>query len=533
MNSKILKLFKLQIDEKNNIFKTKSVKKMLFSILKYVFLVTVVTALLYVLLMKIFMLNFKINEELMSIVLLVTQIVVFLFALGNVINTLYLNKNNELLMSLPVTPNQIFISKMLVVYMEEVIINSVFTLPLFLSLGILGSFEWSFFVFMPFFLLIMPLLPIALACLVSIPAMYVLRFFKRHAVVSIVTILALIAGGVWLYSSLLSSIASSMDIANKLMATILSVNKSIATFGANNIPFFQFANGFMHIDQFYWVLVYIGASAVILLGAVLLVKPFFFNIAMKNLEQASAKVKVKELKPCSPFKSLLKKEFLTVFRNPGSVVNYLLFTLLMPFIVFVYDKLLLTMIVNEVGQAMINGSHLMIVAILAMLSNTMSANAISREGNNFYIMKTTPIDYYTQTLAKLSFNAIFTVGAVIVTGIVTCFYIKIPYVICTTIAVCFASIGHMLYCYDLDLRKPMLDWMDSSEMHKVSGNIGKSILVGFVIAFLMGIFVIALATSNIGIGAFVILIFLTFFYAVYRLYTLILRVSYRYDRIEM
>lgn len=533
MKSQIAKLFKLQIDERYDIFKSKNIKKMSFSILKYVFLLAVLTILFYVLLKQIFILNFKINEELISIVLLVTQLIVFLFAIGNIINTLYLNKNNELLMSLPVTPNQVFISKMLVIYIEEIIINSVFTLPLLLSLGFLGDFSWTFFVLMPFYLIILPILPIALASFFSIPAMYVLRFFKRHSLLSIITILLVIAGGIWAYSAFISLFSSSFDIANKQIATVISINKAIEDFGANNIPFLQFAYGFMHISSIYWVLVYIGIGAVLMFGAIMLVRPFFFKMAMKNLEQSSGKQRSTLSKPTTPYMALLKKEFLVVFRNPGSVVNYLLFTLLMPFIVFVYDKLLLTMVVNDVGQTMINGSHLLIVAILAMLSNTMSANAISREGNNFYIMKTTPVDYYTQTLAKLSFNAIFTVSAVLVTGIVTCFYIDIPFAICTTLAVLFASLGHMLYCYDLDLKKPMLDWLDSSEMHKVSGNIGKSLLVGFAIAFLMGIFVIAFASSKMGILAFVILIFVSFFYAIYRAYILMLRVSYRYDRIEM
>ena len=78
------------------------------------------------------------------------------------------------------------------------------------------------------------------------------------------------------------------------------------------------------------------------------------------------------------FASLLKKETLCIFRSPTDIFEYFLFTLLMPFIVFTYDQLLTTITVNQAGINMIAGAHVMVVAILAMLSNIVSASAISR-----------------------------------------------------------------------------------------------------------------------------------------------------------
>ena len=75
--------------------------------------------------------------------------------------------------------------------------------------------------------------------------------------------------------------------------------------------------------------------------------------------------------------------------------------------------------VNEAGTQMIAGSHVMVVAILALLSNIVSASTISRDGGNFYISKIVPINYYTQIFAKVAFNAIFTVAALLVTMVIS------------------------------------------------------------------------------------------------------------------
>ena len=79
------------------------------SIIKYLLIIAVLTIACYVLLLKFVLLGFKINAELVSLVLLITQIISLCFAVGNTIKVLFQNKDNELLMSLPVSPNQVFV----------------------------------------------------------------------------------------------------------------------------------------------------------------------------------------------------------------------------------------------------------------------------------------------------------------------------------------------------------------------------------------------------------------------------------------
>ena len=529
-----LKLFKLQIDELYDFFKTKNIKKFIWSIVKYVLLISVLSVVLYYLLLQIFILGFTVNTELISIVLLLTQGISLLFATGNIISTLFLNKNNEFLLSLPASSNQIFYSKIMVIYIQEIIVNSIFTLPLLISFGVLGGFGLGFYLLLPIFMIILPLLPISIASLISIPFMYVLKYLKRHPVVSIILLVGSVCAGIFIYIGILSSFASSFNITNKLIETIREVNSTILSFGGKNWLFLKLGASMIYINQLYWALVYIGIGVITFLGTMLLIKPFYFKTAMSNSETAVAsKIKPRRYKKLSPLMSLMKKEFLTVFRSPGYVFQFFIFTLLMPVIVVLYDRLLLMLVVNQVGQMMIAGSHVLIVAVLAMLSNIISASAISREGGTFYLIKIAPINFYVQTTAKLLFNVLFTSAAVIITAIVTFFYLSPIIVIFTTLSVLLVSVGHICLSYDFDLKKPTLDWYDTGEISKINNNTTKSIISGLALALIMGLVIILLSATQLTILPWLVLLILSLAFCAYRLYILVLRVFYQYDKLEM
>ncbi len=534
--SQILKLFKIQFDEKFDILKTGNKKKMIGAIIKYLLIIIALTIAFYTVFLKFVLLGFKTREELVSIVLLITQVISLLFAIGHTIKTLFQNKDNELLMSMPVSPNQVFVSKILFSYVQEVIINSFFVLPLLLSIGILGGsdigFGVYFFLSMPFIIAILPLLPLSIALLLSIPVSYVLKFFKKHFIIATGLLLAFVVVMILLYVNLLAGITEGFNIASKQIETVKNINKAIETFGQHNYLYLWFAQGIMHISKIYWILLFIILSGSIFTLAFFVVKPFFFKLAMGNLENSVSVYREGSFKTNNKFSSLLKIEFLNVFRSPGTIFDYFLFVILMPFVVVVYDNLLLGMVVNQTGIQMINGSHVLIVAVFATLSNIYSASAISREGANFYIIKSSPISYYTTSFAKLTFNAIFSVSAIIITGIATCFYLDIGVAILTTFICIFLSLAHMFYSFDIDLKKPTLDWYDSGDIAKLNKNTTKSIISGILIALLSGLFIILLASTNLGLWSFVLLLILSIAFCLYKFYILILRIFYQYERLE-
>ncbi|MDR3185904.1 MAG: hypothetical protein LBU04_03750 [Christensenellaceae bacterium] len=530
----IFKLFKFQIDEIYDVFKTGGGKKFVLSVIKLVLLMFLFFVLSYVM---IFAFKLKVGSldglGLVSMILLVTQLVTLAFSVSNIISTLYMNKNLELLWVLPATHNQVFLSKLMVVYVKEISINIIGTLPILLSVGILmigKDIAWYFLASLVtvFFL---PILPMAIASLLSVPVMFVVNILKRKTTIAIILIVILIGVLIYFYMQVLTILSSTFNIAAQQMKFLIETNQWLKSFSPKNIPFVFIARGLMSFKDAYFIPAYIASSALILLLATPIVRAFFFRAASTAPQTKSrTKFRVKSFKKESAFVSLFKKELIELFRNPGGIFSSFSFTLLMPLLVFLYDRLFLMLAVNQTGAIMINGTHLMIVAIFAGLSNIYSSTSISKEGARFAIMKVAPVDYYKQTAAKVIFNLVFTMGALLITTLTSLIYFtdKVT-VIFTFFIVSFLSLAHISLSIDLDLRNPALSWSDESSISVINNAVSKSIAYGILHALVVGFVIMMSSSWGFITWIWVGLLMLTIIYALYRCYILFLRVSYKYE----
>lgn len=544
-----LNLLRLQIDNHTDLLKTASPRKMAISALKILVLLVVLTAALAYGCMRIFILGFAINPELISLVLLIVQAFTLAFSIAHVIGTLYLSRDNQLLICLPVTANQFFISKVLLVYFKELVFDALLCIPLFLSLGVFGGMSASFYLAIPLYILLLPILPIVLASFLSIPIMRVMAFLKRHAVIAIITLLVLVAGALWAYVDLIAGFAGSFNIAEEQLRVVASVNEAIRRIGGKIFIYYQLALAMFSFRAWFYIPLFLVLCAVLAMATIMIIRPFYFRIAMPQLENrvtVRRNAKKKGFREESAFRSLIRRELMCIFRSPSEVFQYFLFTLLMPFIVFSYDNLLISVSVNQAGVNMIAGSHVMIVAILAMLSNISSASAISRDGANFHTSKIMPISYFTQIFAKLVFNALFTVGAVVVTAVVSAFaytgldnftkYDSYPLwqmIVMGSLAVCFASIGHIALCLEMDIKHPSVSMQGDEESSTASKSTPIALVVGLAIGFVMGLtLILSSSAENVNV-AYVVLMVLSLVFALWRVWNLILRIQLAYDKIEM
>ncbi len=530
--SQISKLFKLQLDNKYTLFKQKDWKSALKQVGKYAVLVALITLALYLILNKIvFLLAININAQLIAVVILFTQAVTFFFALGNIIRTMYLSKDNELLMVLPVTFNQLFISKTILLYVSELIFSIKFVLPVFLTLGILGGLPVLYFAMIVLVIPILPLLPIALACLISIPTIFVVKFLKKHVILSICVVLALVATIFVLYMLLVGQVSGAVNIAEKQIETGFQINNFVETFGASLFGYYQIGQSMLDISCIYYPFLYCAVALALMSACLLIIKPFYYKIATISSEQTSvAKEKHKPFKKRSPFVELLVNEIRSVFRSPSYIFQFFLFPLFMPLIVFTYDKLILSIAVNQAGQNMIFGSHMLILTIVALMSNIISSIALSKEGSVFYLAKTSPIPFRTQALAKLVFNAIFTVGAILVTTVVCLIFTDLPVwvVLVSSLTVILLSLGHICHSFDMDLQSPVLDWYDNSEISTIGKSTTKSMIFALVFGFAMCLVVTLLGTVGIFVALGIAVVYL-----VSRLHLLDVRLDYYYDKMEI
>lgn len=531
--SSIFKVFRLLIDEKFDFFKKNTNrKKAIGSTIKYFLLAATVTVVCYYVFFRVKLYGVKLDFNVLGLILIATQIIAFIMSLGGMLNTLYNSKDNELLMCLPASHNQVFIAKLLVMYVSEFISNLMYFLPIFLSFGLIARMTTSYYLLLPLFLITLPILPMALAAFVSIPVNKVINFIKERLYLSLTLVLLACGLGIYLYMNVITNIFVQVNLVGNQVETLIKINSWLSEFGKNNWLFTNIAES-MNGTLTYLVLptLLIGSLGLFYLST-LLVKPFYFKMVMKSYETKLVAGKEAKLKEEPVLNSLVRKEFYTTFRTPGYVFQYFIYTLLMPLIVFVYDKLLISITVSSVGEVMIGGAHILVLAILALLSCTISASAISREGGTYYLMKTTPVSFKKQVFAKLLFNFIIVFAAIFVTMITSLIFIDIKpfYIIISTIIVTFLSIGQICWNFDMDLRNPTLDWYDSGEISNINKNTANSIVLSLLVSVVVAYIVFLFARITI---VWYVTTIIAFLFAIGRIRLLNVRVNHYFKHNEV
>src|SRR5690554_6055171 len=98
----VLKVFRLLIDNKLDLFKKgPNRKRAIKAIIKLLIIISVTTLVLIYFMKKITILGVRMDDSMLSLVLLVTHLIAFFMSLGTIVSNLYMSKDNELLMHLP------------------------------------------------------------------------------------------------------------------------------------------------------------------------------------------------------------------------------------------------------------------------------------------------------------------------------------------------------------------------------------------------------------------------------------------------
>jgi ABC-2 type transport system permease protein len=334
----------------------------------------------------------------------------------------------------------------------------------------------------------------------------------------------------------ISMIADSISIIGHTIA----LNQNIQTLSKNILGATYIYRVLMNILYDHGSIVNLLITVLIIAAAagfvILIVRPIYFRVCMQQLETTQKTFKkVRKFRKHSQMASIMWKDYLVLLRSPGYIFQFFLFALMMPFVVYLYNSLLLSISVREVGEKMILGANILIIAVMALISNTISATAISREGGNFYIMKISPVPYFKQALSKVLFNGIVVISSILLTCIVCVIFTEMT-VIQSCLCFGFASIlsiGHICWSFELDLTHPVLDWYDTSEITKNNKNTNQSMIIGIIIAIGIGSIAIANFYNEAEWWTWVFLYYYAALLAVIRILILKVKVNYYFHHMEI
>ena len=177
---------------------------------------------------------------LFNVIVYMVIILNFLSCLHKLTKALYFSQDNQVLLTFPVNNGMIFLSKLFVFYILELMKTFVFLVPLFAAYGvtnimmnnasvntlgvIIGYFPWLFLCFF-----IISFIPVAISAILSIPYMYILTFLKKYQhAQSILAFVGIVAVIVFLFIGL-SKIPPDLQISTKWAGTYYPAVKEFAT----------------------------------------------------------------------------------------------------------------------------------------------------------------------------------------------------------------------------------------------------------------------------------------------------------------
>ncbi len=534
MFQRIKTLTLLQLGGRKKLSHTK--KQMIANVLIKALIIFVVTAAIYLAFGFVKdTLFFPINKSVLTFLLFVSQYISIVTCTWSLMSILYNSKDNAILLSYPANHNEVFVSKLVVAYLNEFNKNLYFLLPLFVAFGLLNSVGIGYFFISILMLAIIPIFPVFIGALLSIPLSYIKKVFQKWPWIYVIVILGIIVGIFFLVMTLVNGIPKPFRLVamyNKFVNGFMSFIASANQWGL----FYNFITDIMYNINVWlnslWLMLIIVAT-VLLTNYISM--PLYFNLASKSGEH-STKAKVvrsKESKQKNTLWAFMDKELKLTIRNFNKVLNDYTLIIAMPIILFVMNAAFSAIIISPLGQCMVSGINILVGLMLITACNTQSATAITVEGGEFVLLKTAPSKTSNMVWAKIIMNfAVSTLFIILSSSLMSISSaITIPYIWETCAVMIVANWAHILWSFQLDILNPKL--RDYAETGKADGNVNanKSVKIGMMMALIVGLIAMLLLYDAMDIAWYkIILIALAFFGL--RLFLFVKNLRVYFKRIE-
>jgi len=454
----------------------------------------------------------NLNSEFFTFTFVFFHILQLLFLLPILLKQLKIGDDREILLRLPITSRQMLVSRLVTVYILEIIFAAVTLLPILLAFGIVtqvGAIYWGM---IPVLLIIAPILPFLVGVILVVPLNMFINFIRSSRKIMLISYLVLGVLFVYLYMQVLTQ-ASWLVLNRGLKETL---QKPDVYWSINNIAkilFYQhmFANAIVGASFLSLGLIFISS---ILVGAIALVIAIYIYKYYYNQDVSKSRTIVfKTNNDCikSPTKSYLVKEIKNITRSSNYIFQFLVFVVIMPIFVFMCARLAGIAAIetfkgsannpninpNENTKSMILGVTLLVFLIIVPLASSFAAISISREGGNIYQCKILPIGFRKQIMTKMLLcylpillSIMIGVGVVRIPQSFEQYFFTMP---TTTVietiwlfgVVAFVALGLVCMGLLLDIKNPICKVVGNGELTKSNRASVAVFIVGLIIALMI------------------------------------------------
>jgi hypothetical protein len=415
--------------------------------------------------------------------------VLTVYEVFNIIKQLYQSKDNQIYLKLPVTKEQVFLSKIIYLYIRQLMIALIF---LFITAGVYGLVETdiTIYYYVRLFLIacIIPFLSLIIASLLSIPVSFIQGYLKKNRVLLIVSLIIVIGLFFVVYIQFINIVLSFINLTSGSTSPVIDpevinqLRKSTDGLTLSNI----FYNLLMNQDFILNSLIIITVLGVLMAGVYYVLKFFYFRVLNKENERIDVEIK-NNIKRNSPAHAVFQKEIKTMTRNPDYAFQAVVLNILMPMFIFLTIRLTHSAGEATVGKEIVPGITLLTILIYILLTNSFQGMIISREKEAHFITRIIPIKILKQLFAKIAFGYILNLTMIITTMlIVTSFgYITIVEGVVVFLLSVIFSTGYTVILISSDYENPQLTTNVGGFEEGL--NMYKNLFMGLFLSIIVGV----------------------------------------------
>lgn len=521
MKEQLKCLYKKDIQEVKNKFKTKQSTYGKFGYFLYFLFMSLLLIsglVLYIALSKGYINNSPSNElqrqsELLTITFLVVIIINIFTAVKNIYKKIVSNSDMEKFNILPIKDSTLFVYKLTSILFWQFVSGFLTVLPFGIVFGVVCHQSFMFYLCLILSLLIVPLIAIAIACVLVVPYYYFKRFMQSRYVTLIITYSAIMALIIYVYGKFLTALNAllvSGNLNNFFDERKYKIIEKIANFAfpANFLSDFLLGN-----NRFVAILILL---TFVVVGAIIVVFAFakLFNYLSKNSYKKSKVFRSKkQIKQKGWFLSLFNKEIKSIIRTPSFAFSLFAMAIDLPILVLLCTRLLLGLVKNLVYLDLGYQIAFFVLCMFALLTNTFCASCVSREGKNFYNLKLLPLTNFQILLPKITLCFIVSTFSVLVSSFVLVGYgyITIWQAIGITFVVECLSLAENLFATKYDLKHPVFAKNTKGESDTATPSSNICLILSFFVTILLVGIIVLYSIFNLlkgnALGKFMLYIF--------------------------
>jgi ABC-2 type transport system permease protein len=476
-----------------------------------------------------------VNEFLMIFILLLTQGLNIGVSTIGLVNDLYHSKDNQILFSLAAKNDEIFLSKILVYYINEFVRNLFVLIPLFVGFGVISSLGFLYYFSLIFILFFLPIISVGVSSFISMPLASFLNYIKRNNFLSALLSLVFVMIAFYLTYLLVSQIETPIRIVqlyNRFVLGLTLAIQRVAAYGTIYAVIGKMLFGYSYLLNLLILLM----TVIILIALNYLVsKPVYFKL-MSSSQENTIKKKKKSvtIEAKTLFITFLKKEFTIARRSLNELLSNYALLLTLPFFMYVLNYIYMGMNRSSFGNQVVLILNVFITLLIATGSNTASAVAITTEGYEFVLLKTAPYNTSRMAWAKITFNFFATTLMIALSFLL--FSRALPVFPRKDIWLLFIFIvlvnsGHILKSFQIDLLSPKLSDYAATGSITNNNNVAKSLSYGLFLSFAFLILAIIAFIFAKDIGWY-LMIGLALFFLIFRFYWFNIYLKAYFDEIE-